>query len=460
MSNVAIIGGGPGGYVAAIRAAQRGLSVTLFEKEHVGGVCLNRGCIPTKTLLKSAEVLETLAGEAEEAGIRVSGVEVDYPRILARKDEVSTRLRGGISELLKANGVTVISEEARLLDGNTIAYAGGELKADHIIVATGSRPAVPPVPGADLPHVLTSDGALTLENPPETLAIIGGGVIGIEFASFFAAMGVKVTVVEMLDRVLATADADISKEMARALKRRKVQVMTGTKLLSIGADAITVETKAGEKEIPAEKVLMAVGRRPNVENLGLEAAGVAVGRGGIETDAYCRTSVPNIYAIGDVNGRLMLAHKASEEGIAVVENIAAGKDAHKVTISSVPACVYGSPETASVGKTEQELIDAGVSCLSGKFQYQANGRAMIEGSRGFVKVLLDGDSHRILGVHIIGKHACELIMEGTLAVANGLTAEQIVGTVHPHPSMSEAFSEAVQAALGEAIHMLNPKRDA
>ncbi len=457
MKDVVIIGGGPGGYVAAIRAGQLGLDTTIIEKDLVGGVCLNRGCIPTKTLLHSAEIVETIK-EAGDCGINVTFTPdmIDYEKIVNRKTQVSARLRGGIEQLFKMNGVEYIKGEAKIKDAKTVVVGDQEIETKNIIIATGSSIVKPPIPGLDGENVMFSDEALELTVLPASIAVVGGGVIGIEFACLFSSMGVKVTVVEFLPRIAATADSDISAEMQKQLKRRGVTVMTSTKVCEIKPGAIVVEANGETKEIECEKVLVCTGRRANVTGFGAEELGIATEKRGITVDDYCETNIPNVYAIGDVNGKLMLAHKASEDGIVVVENIAAGKKVHSCKDMVVPSCIYGSPEIAQVGKTEDQLKDEGVAYIVGRFDYMASGKAQAENApKGFIKVLVAEDDHKVLGVHVIGKHACEMIMEATVAITNKLTAEQVIASVHPHPSVSEIFSEAFNNAFKRAIHTRN-----
>lgn len=455
MKDVTIIGGGPGGYVAAIRGAQLGLAVTLVEKDLLGGVCLNRGCIPTKTLLHSAEIVETIK-EAKECGITVSSYNIDYKKIIDRKSQVSKRLRGGIEFLLKSNNVEVIKGEARIVDKNTVKVGDLEIKTKNIIIATGSSIIKPPIPGMNGKNVIFSDEALEMDVLPQSLAIIGGGVIGVEFACHFSSMGVKVAIIELLDRIIVNADSEVSAEMTKALKKRSVDVMTSTKLCEIKEDGVVVEAAGEQKELKFDKVLVCIGRKANVANFGAEELGIKTEKRGISTDDYLTTNIDNIYAIGDVNGRLMLAHKASEDGILVVENIAAGAKKHSSKGMAVPSCIFGSPEIAMVGMSEDECRDKKLDYLVGKFSYEANGKALAEAAaKGFIKVLVGKQYHEILGVHIIGKHACEMIMEGALAIQNELTAEEIVNTIHPHPSVSEIYNEAFRAALKIAIHAKN-----
>ena len=453
MKDIIVIGGGPGGYVAAIRAAQLGLDTVVVEKEHFGGVCLNKGCIPTKALLQSADLLESIKSAAD-FGINVKGFDVDVNTIQTRKAAIINRLVSGIKYLLRENKVETIEGEAKIIDKNTVLVDGEKtIQAKNIIIATGSSIAKPPIDGMDNDNVIFSDEALNLSEIPKSIAIIGGGVIGIEFASYFNAMGAEVCVVEMLENIIPNADGEISSEMAARLRKRGIKILTGTQVKKILPDGIIVAKDGKEEKINSEKVLVSVGRTPDTSGIDCEKLGIKKNGRAIATDKNFATSIPNIYAIGDVIGGMMLAHKASAEGIAVVEHIAGLK--HRFNADNIPSCVYSSPEIAFVGKTEELCKKENIKYKVGKFFYEGNGKALVEGQKGFIKVIVSEEYGEILGVHIIGKYACEMIMQGSIARTNELTAEELVYTIFPHPSVSEIFNEAFSNALGRAIHSKN-----
>ena len=457
--DVLVIGAGPGGYVAALRASQLGVKVAVVEETHVGGVCLNVGCIPSKALLRSAEVYETLR-DAEKFGIRVQGtVEPDWAAIQKRKAQIVKRLTTGVGGLLKKAGVTVFDGRGHLIDAHTIEIAGKagtqRVEADKVIVATGARPVYLPLPGFDLPGVLDSTGALALDALPERMLIVGGGVIGAEFASIFASFGVQVTIVEMLDRLLPMMDADISREIAKSLKKQNVTSYVNSRANEIEQDGeslrISVTTPDGPEVFEVDKVLVSVGRRANVENLGLEAIGVQVDRG-IVVDERMETSVPGVYAIGDVTGSWWLAHVASKEGTVAAEN-ACGHPA-RMDYRSVPSCVFTHPEVASVGLTEAQAREQGYDVLTGTFPFMGNGKALTYGERtGWVKIVSESRYGEVLGMHIVGPHASDLILEGGLALSMEATLEEIEATIHAHPTLGEAIAEAALAARGRVLHM-------
>jgi dihydrolipoamide dehydrogenase len=456
--DVSVIGGGIGGYVAALRASQLGSRVALVEEENIGGVCLNVGCIPTKALLRSAEVYETLR-DAQDFGVVVDGqVWVDWPAIQKRKAQIVRRLTTGVNSLLRRAEVLVLNGRGRLGGAHTVEVVGDQetqrIEADKVILATGSRPIRLPLPGFELPGVLDSTGALALEALPERMLIVGGGAIGVEFATLFATLGVQVTVVEMLDRLLPMMDADISAEISKSLKRRKVRVHLGSKATGIVArDAalnVAVVTPEGEQELEVDKVLVSVGRRANVEDLGLEAIGVQLASNGILVDERMETSVPGVYAVGDVTGKWWLAHVASKEGVIAAEN-ACGHPA-RMSYKSVPACVFTHPEAASVGLTEAQASEQGYDVTVGRFPFLANGKALTYGQRdGFVKVVSEKQHGEVLGLHIVGAHASDLILEGGLALSMEATLDEIDATVHAHPTLGEAIAEAALAAQGRAL---------
>ena len=453
---VIIIGAGPGGYVAAIRAAQLGATVTVIEKGDVGGTCLNVGCIPTKVLLHSAELFTAMTHEGPSIGIFADNVRFDWPAIMKRKTSVVKRLTGGVGSLLRSNAVTLVPGQAKLVAPNAVEIAGQRLEADAIIIAAGSVPAVPPIPGLDLPGVITSDGALSLEALPKSIAIAGGGVIGVEFASVFASFGVTVTVVEMLPRILPNIDAEAAAILRKALTKKGVAFHTASKLQSVVKNGeglrLAVETPEGPQTIDVDKLLVATGRRPNTAGLGLEELGVAMDRARIVTDNRMRTNVPGVYAIGDCTSKIMLAHVAEHEGEVAVENIM-GHDA-VMDYTAVPSAIYTTPAVASVGLSEEDAVKAGHTVKVGRFPLAANGKALIAGETdGLVKIIADTRHDAILGVHIIGGPATDMIAEGGLALRLEATLDEIITTIHAHPTVSEAVAEAAMAALGRAIHM-------
>ena len=459
-TEIAVLGAGPGGYVAALRAAQLGASVTIIEEGNLGGVCLNVGCIPTKALLRSAEVLRTMQS-AKDYGLRLTGtVEADWPAILKRKNRVVKRLVGGVGVLLRKADVQVINGRGRLIGPTALEVTTPDgvqkLEAKRIILATGSRPIQLPLPGMDLPGVIDSTDALSLEALPQRLLIIGGGVIGAEFADMFDAFGVQVTIVEMLDRLIPLMDAELGQTLERTFGRRRMKLHLSSQVTRLDAmeDSLqaTVVTKEGEITLQADRVLVAVGRRPNIEDLGLEAAGVYSEKAGIPVDEQMQTNVPGIYAIGDVTGGLQLAHVASHGGEVAAEN-ALGHSS-TLDLKTVPSCVYTDPEVASVGLTEEQARQAGHEVQVGRFPLIANGKALTYGeSNGFVKVISEARFGEVLGLHIAAPHASDLIHEGGLAMALEGTLDEIAMTVHGHPTLGEAVREAALAAQGKAIHL-------
>jgi dihydrolipoamide dehydrogenase len=460
--DVCVIGAGPGGYVAALRASQLGARVALVEEGEVGGVCLNVGCIPTKALLRSAEVYETVR-RAKEFGVQVEGsVAPDWAAIQKRKGRIVRLHTRGVASLLKKAQVGLLEGRGRLLgkgrapfDVEVTRTEGTErLEADKVIVATGGRPVYLPLPGFDLPGVLDSTGALALETLPERMLIVGGGVIGCEFAAILATLGVQVTVVEMLDRLLPMMDEDVSAEIARRFRRLKIQTFVASRANSIsdaeGGLVVSVMTPEGEREITVDKVLVSVGRRANVEDLGLEEIGVQVERG-IPVDERMETNVPGVYAIGDVTARWWLAHVAYKEGVVAAEN--ACGHAASVDYRSVPSCVFTDPEIASVGLTEAQAREQGYEVMAGVFPFAANAKASVFGERqGFVKVVSESRYGEVLGMHIVGPHASDLILEGGLALSMEATLDEIDATIHAHPTLGETIAEAVLAVRGQALH--------
>jgi dihydrolipoamide dehydrogenase len=458
-----VIGGGPGGYVAAIRAAQLGAKVCLIEKDKLGGTCLNRGCIPTKALYRNAEILNTLR-DIDEFGISISGFDVDIEKIHCRKQCIIDQLVGGVAQLLKANNVEVINGNARFKDKSTVEVAlvdgsTREISSNNIIIATGSAPAIPPIEGADDEGIYTSEDILNFDSIPSSLAVIGGGVVGMELACIFNAMGTKVTVIEFLPNILGQIDSDIVKRLTVSLKKKGIDINLSTKVVKVEKSTtgyiVYGEGKKGGIKVEAEKLLISAGRTPVVKGLNIEGIGIDFDRKGVKVDSNYETNVKGIYAIGDVNGKLMLAHAASHQGMYVAEKIM-GMEAAPLN-HVVPSCVFVFPEIASVGITEDEAKREGIDYKVSKFIFGANGKALALGEgEGFIKVI--ANDNELLGVHIMGPHASDLIHEGTLAIANKLKIENIKNTVHAHPTLSEAFLEAVMGLTGEAIHMAPPKR--
>ena len=451
-----VVGGGPGGYECAIRLSQNGLKTALVEKAELGGTCLNRGCIPTKTLLHSADVYYE-ATHSEFCGITAGNVAFDYAKIIERKNAVSKQLSNGIAFLEKNHGVTVFKATAHLADRHTVSLDNGEtLQCDHLIVATGSEPARIPIPGVDLPGVVDSTGLLNMTTCPEHIIIVGGGVIGIEFATFYYRLGVKVTVVEMLDRVLGPLDKDITDFVETELKKNGVELVLGVKVESIepGLKVNYASVKDGAKgTVQGDVVLMAGGRAPNTRGIGLEEMGVRMDRKGfVEIDGLCRTSVPGVYAIGDINGKMQLAHVASAQGVLVANHIA-GKPCKQLNLNRIPSCVYCNPETAMVGLTEEQARATGKDIGTGVFNLSGNGKALTMGeNKGLVKFVFDKTTDEILGFHVIGPRATDLAAEVAAVMECEGTISEIGSTVHPHPTVSEVVMEAAHVCHGCCVN--------
>lgn len=460
-----IIGGGPGGYVAAIRASQLGSKVTLIEEDKVGGTCLNRGCIATKALYKNAEVLNTIK-KSEDFGISIASHSVNMEKVQQRKNEISNGLRDGVEQLLRGFNIEVIYGKASFIDKNTVECISAEgtkstISAKKIIIATGSKASKLPIEGIDLPNVITSNEALNLDYIPDDIVIIGGGVIGIEFAGIFASFGANVTVIEYAPRILPMLDEEMVKRLSIYLKKRNIKINASTAVKKIEETEnnklkLIAESKSNIVEYTADLVLMSTGRCINIEGLGLENIDIECDSKGIKVNDVFESSVENIYAIGDVIGGQMLAHLASDEGKVAVENMHGISSS--VNYDCVPACVFTFPELSSVGLTEEEAKNRKIDYSVGKFNFAANCKAQTISEReGLIKVLADNATKQLIGVHILGPSASDLIHEAALAIQNGLTINDIKETIHAHPTLSESFQEASLAVTEEAIHAL-PRR--
>jgi len=456
--DVVVIGGGPGGYVAALRAAQLGARTAIVEKDRMGGTCLVRGCIPTKALLQSSE-LYTLAKDGVSFGVVADKIGFDWSKAQTRKGAVVDQLVKGVEGLLKAGGVSSYKSSARLTGKGGVAVSGDQLQAKNIIIATGSAVARIPLPGAEL--TIDSDQILELKEAPRRLAVIGGGVVGMEFAAMFAALGSKVTVLEMLPQVLSMVDADLVTVYAKHLAKLGGEIHTNSKVSEVvkrnGGVQVHFSTGGEGGSVDADQVLLAVGRVPYTQGLEAEKAGVELERGRVVVDDHLRTTADGVWAIGDVIGGIMLAHVASYEGVCAVENIAGHAD-RVPDYHAAPNCIYTDPEIAHVGLGENEAKEKGIAVKIGRFPFAAAGRALTLGqTEGFVKVVADAGSGKLLGAHIIGPRATDLIAEATLAIQNALTLEQIDLTIHAHPTLPESFMEAALAAQGRAIHIPNKR---
>ena len=453
--DIGIIGSGPGGYVAAIRAAQLGASVALVEYRELGGCCLNRGCIPTKAMLHCAHVYH-LAKHAAEFGVKCGEPKLDMAQVHKHKDTVVTRLRQGVAGLMKKSKVTVLEGMGRLIGAHEIAVARADgeerIQCDKIILATGSESRRLPGMPYDGETVLTSDDLLTLAAAPKSLLVVGAGAIGCEWAGMFAEFGASVTVVEVLDQVLPGLDADVGKEMLKAFKKAKMKVYTGTQVDSLKTTAKGVKAELSNgKTVQAEKALIAVGRGLCSDELGLEDVGVAVEKGAIQINAHCQTSVPHIYAIGDVTGKMLLAHLASRQGIVAVEHAMGHESA--INYNQVPACIFTDPEVACIGLTEAQAKEQGLDYKVSKFQFQASGKAQaMAAATGFVKLIGDAKYGEILGAHIVGPRASDCIAEIAVAMKLEATVAEVADTIHPHPTLSEGIMESAEGWYGRMIH--------
>jgi dihydrolipoamide dehydrogenase len=454
--DVAIVGTGPGGYVAAIRCAQLGLTVAAVEDDRPGGVCLNWGCIPTKALLRNAEVVH-LVEKAADFGIRIDRFEADYAQAVKRSRSVADRMAKGVEFLFRKNKITLVPGRGRLLGPNAVEVTGAggteTLEARAVILATGSEPRSLPGIAIDEKTVLSSTGAVRNERAPRSLVVIGAGAVGVEFADVYRSYGVEVTVLEALPRVVPIEDEEVSAQLARSFSRRGITLKTGVKVGAVrpGGPGVVVETDAGAFE--AEQVLMAVGRAAKTAGVGVETVGVQVERGFVKVSPRMETSVKGVYAVGDVAGPPLLAHKAMAEGVVAAEAIA-GQDPRPVDYANVPSCTYCRPQIASLGLTEARAREAGREVSVGKFPFTASGKAVALGeTEGFVKVLADKKTGEILGAHVIGPEATEMIHEFAVGRTLEATLDEIIHTIHAHPTLSEAALEATLAALGHAIHI-------
>ncbi len=460
-----VIGAGPGGYEAAIKAAQLGLKTAVIENRDVGGTCLNRGCIPTKTLLHAAELYKGVK-EFESIGLSTEGVSFDVSKIHARKNEVVEQLRSGIEQLIKANKIDLYRGTGTITGPHNVKVISAEetveIEAENILIATGSKPARPPIPGLDLPNVGTSDEFLFMEDKMyKDLIIIGGGVIGVEFASVYESFGCNVTIIEAMDRILPPMDKEISQNLAMILKKRGVKINTGAMVQKLveTPDGIECHFVQKEKEqvVKADGVLVSIGRRPNTDGLFTEEFSVEMERGRIITDEEFKTNVPSIRAIGDVTSKIQLAHMASAQGICAVEMIA-GKNP-SIDLNAVPGCVYTNPEIATVGITEDEAKEQGIKVRKGKYIMSGNGKSIIaQADRGFIKVLFDEETDVIVGAQLMCIRATDLISELSTAIVNKLTSKDLTRVIRPHPTFTEAVTEAVESSHGMAIHMAPSKK--
>jgi len=459
--DVIVIGSGPGGYVAAIRASQLGFSTAIIEREALGGICLNWGCIPTKALLKSAQVFEYL-NHAADYGIVCKGGEADFPAVIKRSRNVAEGMSKGIQFLMKKNKIDVIMGTATLKKGGKILVknedgSSKEYTAKHTILATGARSRELPNLKQDGKNIIGYRQAMNLEKQPESMVVVGSGAIGVEFAYFYNALGTKVTVVEYLDRIVPVEDEEVSKQLERSLKKAGINILTGAEVTGVKSsgkgNTVSIKSAKGDSTIQASVVLSAVGITPNIENIGLEEVGVKTEKGRVVVDDYYKTNVDGVYAIGDLVKGQALAHVASAEGITCVEKIA-GQHVEPIDYNNIPGCTYCTPEIASVGFTEKAAKDAGYEIKVGKFPFSASGKASAAGEKdGFVKVIYDAKYGELLGAHMIGAHVTEMIAEMVVARKLETTGHEILKSIHPHPTMSEAIMEATADAYGEVIHL-------
>ena len=459
--DVIVLGSGPGGYVTAIRASQLGFKTAIVEKESLGGVCLNWGCIPTKALIKSAQVFEYLQ-HAEDYGLKAAGVDKDFDAVVKRSRNVAGTMSKGVQFLLKKNKIEVINGYGKLLPGKKLSVTdangkASEYTANNVIIATGARSRELPSLPQDGKKIIGYRQAMTLEKQPKKLIVVGSGAIGIEFAYFYNAMGTDVTVVEYLPNIVPVEDKDISIQLEKSFKKAGVKVMTSSEVTKVDTAGkgvvVTVKTAKGEEILEADIVLSAVGIKTNIENIGLEDVGIATDRDKVLVNDFYQTNIPGYYAIGDITAGPALAHVASAEGILCVEKLA-GMEVHPLDYGNIPGCTYSSPEIASVGLTEQQAKDKGLDIKVGKFPFTASGKAVASGTpEGFVKVIFDAKYGEWLGCHMIGAGVTDMIAEAVVARKLETTGHEILKTIHPHPTMSEAVMEAVAAAYDEVIHI-------
>ncbi len=459
--DLVVLGSGPGGYVTAIRASQLGLKTAIVEKESLGGVCLNWGCIPTKALLKSAQVFDYI-NHAEDYGIKVSDAKHDFEKMIGRSRDVASGMSNGIQFLMKKNKIEVIMGTGKVKPGKKLEVTGEdgkttEVSAKHIIIATGARSRQLPNLPQDGKKIIGYREAMSLKTQPKKMVVVGSGAIGVEFAYFYKTLGTEVTVVEYLPNIVPVEDDDVSKQLERTFKKSGMKIMTNSEVTNVDTSGegckVTVKTKKGEETLECDVVLSAVGIQANIENIGLEDVGIATDKGKIMVNDYYQTNIPGYYAIGDVVPGQALAHVASAEGITCVEKIA-GMHVEPIDYNNVPGCTYCMPEVASVGYTEKQAKEAGYEVKVGKFPFSASGKASASGHKdGFVKVIFDAKYGEWLGCHMIGAGVTEMIAEAVAARKLETTGHEILKTIHPHPTMSEAVMEAVADAYGEVIHI-------
>ena len=454
--DVIVLGSGPGGYVTAIRASQLGLKTAVVEKENLGGVCLNWGCIPTKALLKSAQVFDYIK-HAEDYGINVSEFDKDFTKVVQRSRSVADGMSKGVQFLMKKNKIEIIDGYGTLKPGKKVEVDGQTYSADHIIIATGARSRELPSLPQDGKKVIGYREAMTLKEQPKSLIVVGSGAIGVEFSNFYNSMGTEVTIVEYLPHLVPLEDEEVSKQFEKIFKKSGINVMTNASLESVDTSGkgvvATIKTKKGTEELSADIVLSAVGIAANIDNIGLEEVGIVTDKGKIMVDEFYRTNIPGYYAIGDVVPGPALAHVASAEGITCVENIA-GMHAEPIDYGNIPGCTYTNPEIASVGLTEAQAKEQGYEIKVGKFPFSASGKASASGAKdGFVKVIFDAKYGEWLGCHMIGAGVTDMIAEAVVARKLETTGHEVLKAIHPHPTMSEAVMEAVAAAYDEVIHL-------
>lgn len=455
--DIIVLGGGPGGYVAAIKGAQLGAKVLLIEAHKIGGVCLNYGCIPTKTLLRTANLYKDMMNAAE-FGIDIESMEsvtINWKNLMKRKEKVVKRLTGGVRQLVKHNGIDYVEGFGTVLDKNTIEVDGTQYKGENLILATGSTTRVPDIPGLRESflegHSVDSTGAIALPKRPESLTILGGGVIAVEFATLYNSLGTEVTLLQRSDKVLKFLDKDVQETMQKHLVKEGVKIITGVDIQSIDENRVHYEVDGDKKVIESDHVLVSLGREPNLK--GLKNLNLKVGRRGVDVDDHMETSVKGVYAIGDLNGKYMLAHVASAEGIVAAEAIMGSKNT--INYNRVPSCIYSFPEVGVVGYTEDQAKEAGYDVDTSTFPLSANGKALAHGEKtGFVKIVLDKTYGEVLGVHIVAAHATDMIAEATASLELEATVHDLAKTVHPHPTLSEVVMEAAHGAVGKPIHAI------